>query len=433
MHHLKRHLVIPVFLIAVLIVGTIFYKVYAWKDNGTFKIKDLVGERSAIEDVIISGDLLDGYHRVRFKIEGGLVRTDTEVYSVPMLWSTDRYIYGAPKRMNGIDYEVRGYIDFDIIYRDSRNPKRSVTGLAHLKPEIVYTKSSQEGVTFTNPLEYGLAKIGENVYYSVPTTTDYTGMNGIYELKFDERAYQYMPEYEKHAPRLVTSYSLDRNKESGSAGIEVLGLEAVGGKLALITAEDNKLVVRGYDSSSGLMLGEAVIENFIVAGRGDNKEAEAHYESYDAYADHIGNVLTLSFRSNLSRPGQLKRTIVSVDFSRSVEAVQILKGDFRDGDEHRYFGYGIQYMSYVNGKLVVAMTLSEPEESNSIPHEIVRPKRFFIYVFQASELMYKGELVTDLNDDTIRAVNVPPTYSGFAYDPAQYRNFADVTIERKTR
>jgi hypothetical protein len=104
-----------------------------------------------------------------------------------------------------------------------------------------------------------------------------------------------------------------------------------------------------------------------------------------------------------------------------------VKTSFEDGEED--FS-GISHMSYRDGKLYVIKTFREPETAESrYTYDIVRPKHFYIYVYEYSKLIYKGELVTELNEDNIRTINLSPSNSGFGYGQMEYRYFTNVAVE----
>lgn len=107
---------------------------------------------------------------------------------------------------------------------------------------------------------------------------------------------------------------------------------------------------------------------------------------------------------------------------------ETIKESFADGEEDNFSG--MLAMSYRNDKLYVVKTMrSKPKDESQLQYDIVLPKRFMIYVYQASRLLYKGELMTDLNDDNMRAMNLPPLPGGFGYSQSEYRYYDNLTIE----
>lgn len=398
---LKRHLLIPALIAAVIVIASMAMNVHAAKDNGTFYLKDLYGDRMALEDAVIRGELLDGYHRTVFRIADGGVHTETQIFDQPEPSFLHRSIIG--KLINGLDYTV--YVtgsQYEIQYRD-----RSGSRFGHAKvgTGLVNRKSGNVN-TFTNPLEYGLANVGDKIFFTVPTTWDYTGTNGIYALDFYPR-----PDQAEPSARRLASIDLNNNDPNKASGIEVLGLEAVGDKLALLLVEDNRrLIVRGYDSGDGSFIGEAAVDHFALAGRPEARQPGAvqtgrHNEGFASFADPEAMTLNLSFRrsDDTALRDHPSLTILSFDLSDGVRLIGEVKENFTDGEEDHY--YGVMSVNHLGGKLYVAMTVRETEEQSGVPFEIGRPIRFMIYVYEERTLVYKGELMTDQNDDLIRVLN----------------------------
>lgn len=50
-----------------------------------------------------------------------------------------------------------------------------------------------------------------------------------------------------------------------------------------------------------------------------------------------------------------------------------------------------------------------------------------LYAYEGGVQKYKGELVTDRNDDMIRAINLPP--QGFSYNHDLLRQFSGLQID----
>ncbi|GIP32659.1 hypothetical protein [Paenibacillus sp. J2TS4] len=465
MDYLKRHLAIPMLMAALVIAAIVFMRIYTAKEAGTFELRDLSGDRSALEDVTISGDLRDGYHRTHFSIQGSLVETATEIYDNVAGRFSNRYSPGAPKIIDGIQHEARpsfvGTFDFDITYEDRRNLKNITSGTGYVKTGLTYhdprksenigmitdnmdtsiitgtntnsgsgtsTEDSSRQYFFMNHLNYGITRIGDKVYFTVPTTSDYTGTNGIYEIT-DFTVGGFSRPSEKAAKELVT-IDLDNNRKEGAPKIEVLGLEAVGDKLALILAEDNKLTLRRFDSRSGAELGKVTMDDIAIQDNAsfpaDSKE-ETHYAAYEAHIDHDVQVINLILSRGPSEPDDVKTTMLSFDLSNGIKWIDTVKESYPREEIDRF--YDTTLISHRQGKLYVVKTLIESEEESQVPYDIVRPKHLMIYVYENAKLVYKGELVTDMNDDIIRVMNLPPSTGGFGYDEFDYRHFDNLKIE----
>jgi hypothetical protein len=424
----KKHAAFPTLAAAIAFIIVIALNIYAKRDNGTFIMKDLIGKRDAIGDVTISGELRDGYHRTLFRLLGGKLNTSTEVFEQPKLAESYRYIPGGAKRMDDREYNVTGVSSFDITSR-----KRSKAGgyfipdgTALVTPPINYGWNHDNSVTYANPLEYGLAKAGGKVFFTVPVYVDSTGTSGIYELRFFDWGFASVVDREAYAPRKIADISLEANESGKPPGIEVLGMEAVGSKLALLSVEQNELRIRSYDSVSGKLLGEAVVPDFYLPARPGTTQPEhsdTYYENYEAYSDSEHDMLNLSFRGS---SGQ--QLILSVGFANGVKIVNTLKTAFNDGEVDPV--RSLSYISYRNDKLYVVKTLRKPRADANVPSfDLSLPLHFYIYVYGQSKLVYKAELATDLNDDSIKPIVQAATRGGFNYDQKDFRYFTNVAVE----
>jgi hypothetical protein len=434
MTHLKKNVAIPLLVVAIVIIIAMAVNTYTLKDKGTIYMKDLFGSREAFRNVTISGELRDGYHRTVFRVEEGQMISNTEIFKQPQWADNYRFVPGGAKRMGGgLEYYHSngvGVSSYEFTSRKIMDYYSIPIGTATVSLPIYYKNPEQhkDTVTYANSPEYGLAKIGDKVYFTVPVSTYFTGTSGIYELKFSEWGFRSLVNYKEYAAHKIVDISLDANETDDQPGIEILGLEAIGKHLVLLSVESNELIIRSYDSDNGEKLGEAVIPDFYLPDRQrDNRPAgaEVHNEQYEAYSDPESNILNLSFKRSSSTQNLMNVTLLSVDFTGGVKVVNTVKTSFEDGEED-----GISHMSYRDGKLYVIKTFREPESAQSrLMYDFLRPKHFYIYVYEHSNLIYKGELVTDLNEDNIRAINLSPSNNGFGYGQMDYRYFTNVAVE----
>jgi hypothetical protein len=426
----KKHAAFPALAAAIILLLAIALNMYAKRDDGLFVMKDLIGSRDAIGDVAISGELRDGYHRTLFRLQEGQLNTSTEVFEQQRLAESYRYIPGGVKRMDDREYSVYGISTFDITSRkQSKDGGYYIPdGTALVAPPISYGRNADNSITYANPLEYGLAKAGGKVFFTVPVFADSTGTSGIYELRFSEWGFPLsLVDREAYAARKIADISLEANASGKPPGIEVLGLEAVGSKLVLLSTEHNELRIRSYESDSGKLLGEAVVPDFYLPARpgtAPSEHAGTYYENYEAYSDSEHDMLNLSFRGSSAQ----QRLMLSIDFSDGVKVVNTVKTAFTDGEEDSI--RSLSYMSYRNGKLYVVKMLREPRaDANDPAYDLALPLHFYIYVYEKSKLVYKGELATDMNEDNIQSISQAATRGGYNYDQKDFRYFTNVAVE----
>lgn len=417
---ISRHTALSVLVLALLLMGSQLLQVYEEKDEGTYYLKNHEGDQAALSDVTISGELGDGFHKTLFRLNRGEeVTINTEILDPPRtIW----YDSQSPEK-------VKEKLRFDIIFqpdsiiaRDPGNPGSFWEASVH--PRIVeYGENNQpkndNSATYTNRLEYGIANIGDQYYFVVPTTNRYAGTSGIYKLNFvNGRNYNgSLPESEA-----IATFSLNKNRREGYSEIQVLGLEAVGDKLALILEEDQKLVIRSYDGASGELLGETVAGDFSIQASNKAVEGRSYYEHYEAYSDPDSSRLSLAF---MSSPDQdtVRKTIWSFDLANGIKLLDETDVTYPDDREANL--RNMKSINYLNGKLYVIYQTTETKAESDILFDMARPKHLMIRVYESSKLQYEGELVTDRNQDSNRVIHAANSYD---YDPAFNREFEHILI-----
>ncbi|TVY03035.1 hypothetical protein [Cohnella terricola] len=435
MDRIKKHAAIPALVAALVIVIAFGVNAYGLKDKGMIELKDLQGNREAIADIKFGGELRDGVHRMAFDIDRGKVSANTELFRQPNNSYVYRYAFGGSKRTeDGMEYSVENYTStYKFTSRKLKYWYTIPVGNAEVTLPVAYhdPEGRADSITLANSPEYGLAKIGDKVYFTAPLSSYFTGSSGIYELKFYDWGFGPGANPKVYDPRKVVDIPLEAKKPDGSSGMEILGLEAVNGRLALITVENNKLYIRSYDNETGELLGEASVQVFFLSGKPDSQlpaGAAAYSEGYEAYIDRDRPILTLSFRTVSSGEERRNTTVFSFDFTDGVNLADTTYAFLNDGEEDTYSG--IKDMIYRNGKLYVIKSWREPENEHSrTRYEVARPKHMYVYVYEHSKLIYKGELMTEMNDDNIRTYNLYSGMGGFGYDQMDYRYFANIAIE----
>ena len=149
---------------------------------------------------------------------------------------------------------------------------------------------------------------------------------------------------------------------------------------------------------------------------------------YEAFPDGKRQTLTFGLRRVSPAVKGTGMTALSFDFSQRVKLVGQSDFSFDDGEEDTYAR--ISYMGYKDGKLYALRSFREPEkEELRTGYNMTRAQHVMIYVYERSKLVYKGELVSDLNEDNIRAYNQSPPYGDLGDPQADYRHFANIVVE----
>lgn len=424
----KKHAFLPLLAISVALLVATFSHVSGARNNGTAQLIDLEGDRSALEDVTIGGYIRDGYHEMNFAWKNGEMSKETIVYDLPRKhpW---KYVSGAPLPNGDHVYELHpaffGGNDFEIRSWRSRDGLMSaeVEGIALVQTSLHY-KGASDGRTFTNVQEKGLAFIGDRVFFVPPTTRDYTGTSGIYEvLQFGQRNTMQQPETAES--RVLAELDMDGNRPGEWKGLEVLGLEAVGDKLALIALVDSEIVVRGYDSITGDTLGEVRLGEYVYtlpAESGPPADG-GYYENYEAFVDEDIEMLNLKFYGTDSPVPQSRHFVASISFQDGIETVNRQVLHFEDKD--RYSAVDSNYYSFRNGKLY-AITISAVPPEMYTQFERLYDTKLLVEVYAAGERLYSGELRTDINEDLVEDRYLASAHD--QQDRSQYREIDGLHI-----
>ena len=446
----KRHIALAVLVLSLAIIVLIHNNVRSSAVNSTFYLKDLYGQHSQLNDVIISGNIQDGYHNNAFKINNGIPQFNTYYYHhckdmIPSHQATQ----GFRKIINNREYELMLHFKgnkvlANIKYYDRNLGRYNKTtyGEAIIQTKIISEKYTGNSYTTANPDFYVITNIGERIFFTIPTTEGYKGTNGIFEVIEFSDTLNYlldstMSQEENEASddkyiRTVTEFSIDEDNEKDNSGIEVLGLQGVDDKLVLILRQDHALVFRAYDSTSGNQLGEVIIDDMRKPGTNVNNNGNgndndnndlydipSYLERYEAFVSD--STLSICFRKNT--PGAVEIKILTFEVSSNIKLTNIIDEVYTNSDIER-----IHDIYHKDNKVYVMLSLIESDEKSTTPYYSLRPKQMYIYVYNNSILSYKGELATDLNEDDIFQIYAPTARGGISYNFYERRLFENIQI-----
>jgi len=419
---LKRHIALPLVAIVVVFLIALLVLVRAAKEQGTYRVAHVYGDSSVMEGITISGAIIDANHKTSFTWQDAQVDINTEAYPNPQSDWQYRYYSGFYQRINDYYYRVdkslvRVGLSVERNFFNNGNFDYVDSAIVDIPIKPLFKKSDKV-TEFTNLKTYGLAEVAGHIYFTLVTTEKYKGENGIYKLNFKD--------WDQQTPPIVT-FSLDSNNEEYGTRIAVLGLEAVGDKLALILVKDNALVIEGY-RTDGSKLGEAVVAPFLFnqinAELADEDASVRYQQSYEAYSHAENGMLSLSFLNN-----QSQRTVVTVQSTNEgiqlVDKTEISKEDqlLRENSEYLQ---GERFIKYKDGKLYYVGVFREHPDKEGNVWEYMLPIRLLVNVYEQGNIVYTGELITDVNDDLLR-IDDRDVYN-FNYDWSEYRNFYDLYI-----
>lgn len=361
MKRVKNHAAIPVLLFAIIIIVVNSVQIYSAKEDGSFQLRDIEGDRKAIENITITGALGDSYHNTRFQIVRGAVMHQTELYDQPLKASIWNHDTGDRRVAGDMMYRAEGGPRFEVHSYDISDQNYYPVGRAEVSVNINNPAPVRE-YRYTNSLGYGLAVIGQRVFFTPPVTADFTGKSGIYELAFHHWASSGIWKPKSQSRRLV-EIDIQANEGDSSSNSQVIGLEAVSGKLVLLTAENGELKISSYDSDSGSLLGQADVAEVPLNGSLQKWKERSYAESYQAFTDEQQQFLYLIFTSAASLPDQVKRLVLTIDVSEGVHIADLSAVTFTDGTEGP--DDGIKALRYKDGKLYAVRMMRDAKDENS--------------------------------------------------------------------
>lgn len=426
---LKRHIALTLTIVAAVLIIAALVLVRGAKEHGTYEITHLYGDPSVMEGITISGAIQDEHHRTSFAWLDDHVDTKTEVFAKPQRNWTYHY-RGMYERINDYYYTVHlnSYKGLKIERNSLHHNRWEHSEYIEMELPIarLFYKESYSSDDMRR-LSYGLAEVEGELYITLVTTTGYEGVNWIYKLNSDQWSKSMFP-FESVKPTPIMSYRSDRNDIKDTTQTAVLGLEAVGDILALILVRDDKLVIEGYHTD-GKKLGETAIVPFIFEEFNDELADGDNYASYgvgyEAYHDAENGMLTLSFLNQ-----QSQRTAVTVqcteDGIKLIDVTELKKVDklLRGYSESLY---DERFIAFKAGKLYEAGVYREINQSDNNVWYRLLPIRLLVHVYERGELVYAGELMTDVNDDLVRMKN--QSTQNLNYSDAEYRNLFDLHID----
>lgn len=419
---IRKHSALPLLLIALgIFLGTGIY-IYAAKDGASFQVNHIEGDPSVLNQVHIRGQLIDGYHKTSFEWQGSSTAAHTAInknVEFPRLY---RYFMGGMKKIDDLEFSVSGkpfQQDYLFTLREIKKNKMTRYEVAEVTvPTRVYSTDT----VYTNPLEYGIALIGDDVYWTLVSTKQYGGTNGIYKLAFQSPS-NYSGSYPES--NAIMSFPLKEEGANDSAGVDVLGLEAVGDKLVLLLVQNNELHIQAYNTY-GKRLGEAAMPDFQLVGQNTEEKKPRYYEGYEAFVHPEENQIILSFNNSSSKTN----TFITVDLTQAADIVDVTKLSIESEGirEDANYGNGVRDALYYNRTLYYLTSIREVEDDSVNYIEPRMPKRLVIHAYQQERLVYKGELISDINDDLIKWKNF--NQLNYSIDEREYRNFDKLLIRK---
>lgn len=423
---LKRHTAGSVLLAAALTLVIMWSAIGARKDNAQLELQTLEGNPDVLSSISLEGVLKDAYHSTGFWMENGRLQSLTTIEPNPRQVLPVYESPGVGKVIDGRIYEIYNGYPFTITSRNWGILDRNTNVMVARLPNFIMPQ-------YANTPEFGLAQSDGTMYYTLPATLEYKGENGIYRLHFSTNLNDETQPY--NAEQLV-QFKVNGRNEASSDMMEVLGLEAAGDKLGLVSLEDDRLVVHSYRSSTGEYLGEAVVTGFTVAGSTlpkaqaganvSNGQDDRHNSNYKAFSDPERQILILCFSRPSPSTNGVSNTWITIGMNTTPQVLDVTRTDFLNVAEDTF--YGMTTAHFENGTLYISRTFREQESEGARSYYPFRTRRLMLYAFQNGQQVYKGEIKSGINDDNLHSINLPPASEGLSYDFSEYRYIDQLRI-----
>lgn len=478
MGFIRRNIAFIVLSISSLVIASSFAYALFKRDSATFYLKDITGNRSALRGITITGVLQDRFHGWYFQISNGGVQHRFKYYqkAADMVEPEIGYLNGITynKLVYSLSYgfkipsdatievestpldtsygdlygnsmvtrtiipskiEVIAHIDIkDKQFRFFPGPHtfQIPTGVFRKNDDALFTRKEivqkysdgnlgeavisrttgyySAGVPkpYYDSLKNCMTFLDGKLYFTLPTTKEYSGENGIFVV--DEFGFP-LDQDKIGKGRKIAKWSLNDHN------MDVLGLKSLNHRLVLITAINNTLSLRLYDKQ-GTILDQVAFEN-ITLDISSTVGADANSQNFEFYTnDDILNIRIFSPTSNK------QDIVISAKIGDKIMPLHTIKGlDFGDDEIAQYYDIHTE-----GDKIYIVANLKRVGESPISESHPLMPTHFIIMVYQNSNLMYKGELITDADEDFEMDRLRGQTTSNSRFDPFMYRQFYGIEL-----
>ncbi len=435
---IKTNALVPSLLISILLVGGIWGFASYKGVQTNMELITLQGSSDVLDAIQLNGQIYDGYHQKNFSLINNKIYSSTKVRTSFQPISPSRTGILFPFKEVG-EYAVtvekhnasfNHYVVFHQLKKDYYRPVVTV-------PVYIPARSSPHSpsnLSFTLSEQNGATNIGDNYYFTLPLTSDFSGENGIYKLNVARQAEEEFLGLDSQteaakSPPIVT-FTMNTESTEADTGINVLGLEAIDNKLMLILMKDDTLFFRFY-TEDGAFAGEQQLD-YIESRMKSSLEDEHNYyynnrrfPDYTAFRDDQLQQLTLSFQLGS------KFLFVTLNASEQPDIIDITETDLLKKGERLdgFTNHSIYNARYLDRKLYILASIREltTEDYSTQYIELRQNNKLRLTVYDNGDLTYEGELKSDINDDRIHWNNF--TESGYSLHEAKHRRFAQLSIQ----
>ena len=411
--------------IAVIVLILTIVELYTLADQATLYIRDIKGNPSVLENIIISGAIEDKYHGQYFSIENNQVNKTNKFY--------DHHVINKKEEVKkALTNRVKVSEDMYLFEVSTRHPRgNNAFVYARVFGSFQHFTEYNTGVINGIGEENTYLKIDNNnnytvlnetIYFTVNTAPGFRGENGIYKVVDP----YYASLTEKGKIEKIIPIDLDETNNQ----LGVVGITSKNNLLILITQLENRLMVTAYNPETRAVVSE------------DSLELELRYPNREVVIIEENNHLHLCFEYQQEKfyesrnldigyiyPPSQERVIVTIEVKegiqiKNVSKIETLDLEYNMVDKDKVF--------YVEDKLFVFGNMFRIKENRF-------DFTYHFFVYEGDTLLYHGELVTDIAEDFI---GIKEDYRGDQlrrqnayysieryFERYDFRNIQDITVK----
>lgn len=402
-------------MIAIVLIGI---RVQSLGNESTVYIQTIEGDSSVLEDVIISGLIQDKYHGLQFSLEEDRVEKKKEIYThflnIRSKNELDESIEKIVTFENGeyIDgfgiQKLRGYENIGVLLMGS---------LGNVNYPLS-AKTKEDGGYYPRFMDNNYTVLNNELYFTITETLYLTGQNGIFKI---ENYHKEGSDVELDIKEVVTM-PIDHKQD-----VNIIGITNLNNCIIVLEMTKDKLVVKAFDPNTGELVGKE------TGAFGDSSDHSYFRPSYRIYK--AGNILNVYFHKRIGLE-EVGGDILTFKVNDGIELVNATVIDNTNEDFEMHRPDSLDNVYYVNDKLFVFQKMGYLEDYYD------RIFNYFLYVYEDNQLLYKGELKTDINDDLVLSrFNKDDRYfhrnSGIKLNYLQFRSkynnrvLTDIQVEPK--
>lgn len=379
MRRLRQYIVLITMTVLIAVVTTGYSSLIRNMDKWNIDIKTTYGDITNIHNLEITGKIIDTNTVTNFNIDmNGELNIDNQIKT-----NAEFRLYTEwNERYKDIEYYSNGnfYYTKDNIFILHRSPFDYLIddGVNDVNVELTKNRNPLGGrsenviipTTITTLDKQAkmkcMVEINGILYFVIPTKGSNGGSTGLYKVtKFSKTT---KDDYNDNYSKLI-DIELENKRN-------VVGLYPIGSKLVIVVKEDNGYIMKLYDTVSGLIVNDI---NADLPSEIEDIKYFSHDNRLTLYINKE-SLYTYEVTSGLKELGKFDFNVAQDLIGEKTYAEDVI---YKDG---RYYMV-VQHIRYVGisaNKKVKKLTL-ELLSYNS-----------------EQQLVYRGEIVTDINDDFIR-------------------------------